>query len=93
MTENEPVLRLEKLQKYFQENSFKDRILGRETEPVKAVDEVTIDLMENESIGVIGESGCVTTTLLRTPMGLYEPTGGGIYYHGQAPLVVSRFEW
>ncbi len=89
----EPVLRLEKLQKYFAEESLKDRLLGRETQPVKAVDEVTIDLEENQSIGVIGESGCGKTTLLRTLMGLYTPTGGEMYYEGDPTSEFSKSEW
>jgi len=93
MTDGEPVLRLEKLQKYFEEVSLKDRILGRESEPVKAVDEVTLDLRENESIGVIGESGCGKTTLLRTLMGLYQPTGGEMYYNGKPTSEFSKSEW
>ena len=93
MTDAEPVLRLEKLQKYFEQGGLKDRILGRDTEPVKAVDEVTIDLQENESIGVIGESGCGKTTLLRTLMGLYTPTGGEMYYQGDPTSEFSKSEW
>ncbi len=89
----EPVLRLEKLQKYFEEQSLKDRILGRESQPVKAVDEVTIDLEKNQSIGVIGESGCGKTTLLRTLMGLYTPTGGEMYYEGDPTSEFSKSEW
>lgn len=93
MTEGEPVLRLERLQKYFEQGSLKDSILGREPEPVKAVDEVTIDLHENESIGVIGESGCGKTTLLRTLMGLYRPTGGEMYFNGEPTSEFSKNEW
>ncbi len=93
MTENEPVLKLENLQKYFTDESLKDRILGRDVSPVRAVDEVTIDLYENESIGVIGESGCGKTTLLRTLMGLYKPTGGEMYYNGEPTSEFSKAEW
>ena len=89
----EPVLRLENLQKYFAEESLKDRLLGRETQPVKAVDGVTIDLEKNQSIGVIGESGCGKTTLLRTLMGLYTPTGGEMYYEGDPTSEFSKAEW
>jgi peptide/nickel transport system ATP-binding protein len=49
---------------------------------VHAVDGVTFDLGHGEAIGVVGESGCGKTTLMKTILGLYEPTKGDILFDG-----------
>lgn len=90
----EPVLEVDNLEKYFKRNSgLKSLLPGRDEEPVKAVDDVSFTLHENESIGVIGESGCGKTTLLRALMGLYDPTGGDIKLNGDPISEFSRKDW
>jgi peptide/nickel transport system ATP-binding protein len=90
MSNNTPVLEVSNLKKYFNQNvSLMDTILRRHSEKIQAVDDVSLSLRENDSIGVIGESGCGKTTLLRTLMKLYEPTGGEIKFHGRN---VSEFD-
>lgn len=49
---------------------------------VRAVDGVNFDLHQGEAIGIVGESGCGKTTLMKTILGLCEPTGGEIIYDG-----------
>lgn len=49
---------------------------------VKAVNNVTFDVMPGETISVVGESGCGKSTLARTVMGLYPPNKGEIIYNG-----------
>jgi oligopeptide transport system ATP-binding protein len=49
---------------------------------VKAVDDVTFDVKENETFGLVGESGCGKTTLGRTIVKLYEPESGTITFEG-----------
>ena len=84
MTENDPILELDGLHKYFdQTDSVIDVILRRHPDPVQAVDDVSLSLYPNESIGIIGESGCGKTTLLMTLMMLHEPTKGAIRYRGE----------
>jgi ABC-type oligopeptide transport system ATPase subunit len=47
---------------------------------VKAVDDVTLDVYEGETLGLVGESGCGKTTLGRTILRLNEPTEGKIFF-------------
>jgi peptide/nickel transport system ATP-binding protein len=49
---------------------------------VRAVDGVTFDLHHGEAIGVVGESGCGKTTLMKTILGLYQPTQGDVVFDG-----------
>jgi peptide/nickel transport system ATP-binding protein len=49
---------------------------------VHAVDGVTFDLGQGEAIGVVGESGCGKTTLMKTILALYQPTRGEIVFDG-----------
>ena len=46
---------------------------------VKAVDDVTVNVIKGETLGIVGESGCGKTTLGRTILKLIEPTDGRIY--------------
>ena len=48
-----------------------------------AVDNVTFDLAEGETIAVVGESGCGKSSLAKTILGLYRPTQGEIVFQGQ----------
>jgi spermidine/putrescine ABC transporter ATP-binding subunit len=56
--------------------------------PVRAVDDVSIDIMENEFFALLGPSGCGKTTLLRMLAGFEIPTSGAILLSGRdiAPL-------
>lgn len=47
---------------------------------VRAVNGVTLDVAQGETVSVVGESGCGKSTLARTVMGLYPPEGGEVYY-------------
>lgn len=49
---------------------------------VQAVDGVNFDLHRGEAIGVVGESGCGKTTLMKTILGLYEPIKGKVVFRG-----------
>ncbi len=79
MAENKKTLvKVEHLKEYFDINVglFKSK-------PLKAVDDVSFEIMKGETLGLVGESGCGKTTVGRTILRLYEPTDGKIYYDGQ----------
>ena len=56
------------------------------TRPLKAVDDVSFSINKGETLGLVGESGCGKTTVGRTLLHLYTPTGGEIRYAGK-PIV------
>lgn len=60
----------------------KGRIHRRKT-LVKAVNNVSLDIAEGETLSVVGESGCGKSTLARTVLGLYPPNSGEIIYRGE----------
>lgn len=50
---------------------------------VKAVDGVTFDVYEGETIAVVGESGCGKSSLMKTILGLHKPTEGKVVFDGR----------
>jgi peptide/nickel transport system ATP-binding protein len=62
---------------------------------VKAVDGVTFDILESETIAVVGESGCGKSSLMKTILGLYRPTKGKIIFNDKnlAELGIKGMHW
>ena len=51
--------------------------------PLKAVDGVSFSIKPGETLGLVGESGCRKTTVGRSLLRLYTPTGGEVLYNGE----------
>lgn len=77
----EPLLRVTDLQKHFPQ--FRQTLVKRPDAPVKAVDGVSLELRQGETLGLVGESGCGKSTAGRTMLKLLEPTGGRIEFDGE----------
>jgi len=54
--------------------------ISRQEVIVKAVNDISFDILKGETVAVVGESGCGKSTLARTVMSLYPPNSGEIYY-------------
>ncbi|MDD4324649.1 MAG: ATP-binding cassette domain-containing protein, partial [Eubacteriales bacterium] len=74
------ILEVENLEKRFY---LKNRNLFAPKKYVHAVDDVSFDLYEGETLGIVGESGSGKSTLARTVLNLTRPTAGKITYRGQ----------
>src|SRR5689334_7437693 len=58
-------------------------VLDRHVGDVRAVDDVSFEIRKGETLGLVGESGCGKSTVGRTLLRLYKPTGGKIVFDGQ----------
>ena len=81
------LLTVRKLVKYFDiSGSLLDQMtlesgrIRRKKTVVKALNGVSFDIHERETVSVVGESGCGKSTLARTVVGLYPPESGEVYY-------------
>ena len=76
-SQNEPLLEVTELKKYFPiQRGFFKRVVGH----VKAVDGVSFHIMEGETLGLVGESGCGKTTTGRTILRALPPTSGQVMF-------------
>ncbi|MFQ5826850.1 MAG: ABC transporter ATP-binding protein [Dehalococcoidia bacterium] len=76
---NNKLVEVEGLKKYY---PITAGLLRRRVGDVKAVDGVSLYIMEKETLGLVGESGCGKSTLGRTLLRLEEPTAGRVLYRG-----------
>ena len=77
------LLEVDGMKKHFSRaDGLLDEWLAGETESVKAVDGVSFDIYEGETVGLVGESGCGKSTAGRTLLRLEEPTDGRIVFAG-----------
>jgi ABC-type polysaccharide/polyol phosphate transport system ATPase subunit len=56
---------------------------------IKALDNVSFDLKDGDSIGLVGHNGAGKTTLLRTMAGIYTPTSGRVISQGRVSTIIE----
>ncbi|CAM3669502.1 oligopeptide/dipeptide ABC transporter ATP-binding protein [Erysipelothrix urinaevulpis] len=79
--EEKALLKVEHLQKYFPIK--KSSVFQKKQDYVKANKDISIEIKEGETLGLVGESGCGKSTFGRTLIQLYDQTGGVSLYYGE----------
>ncbi len=87
--EDNILLGVRNLKKYF---PVRGGILSKTIGYVQAVDEISFDIKEGETLGLVGESGCGKTTAGRTILRLLEPTAGEVDFKGKDIFKLSKEE-
>ncbi|MEU2657409.1 dipeptide ABC transporter ATP-binding protein [Streptomyces sp. NPDC007325] len=77
----EPILQVRNLQKHFP--LTQGILFKKQVGAVKAVDGVSFDLYQGETLGIVGESGCGKSTVAKLLMNLERATAGEVFYKGQ----------
>ena len=72
------LLKVEHLKKYF---PIQSGLLAKKSGEVKAVDDLSFEVYEGETLGIVGESGCGKSTTGRAIMRLSEPTSGKVTFN------------
>ena len=75
-----PLLSVRSLKVYYPSNR---NFFGKITTYHKAIDDISFDVMPQETLGIVGESGCGKTTLGKTILQLIQPTDGKILMNGK----------
>ena len=79
-TEPEPLLRVERLTRHF---PIMQGVFRRQVGTVKAVDGLDFEILEGETLGLVGESGCGKSTAGRAILRLHPATAGRIEFRGE----------
>jgi len=80
---DDPLLSLQNIDVHFDKEQGLFESFTGDAQTVRAVDDVSLDIPENDIVAIVGESGSGKTTLGKTAIGLQEPTAGSIEYRGQ----------
>jgi oligopeptide transport system ATP-binding protein len=81
MTQQEVILKVENLYKHFPIK--KGIIFSKEVGRVHAVDGISFNIYDGETLGLVGESGCGKSTAGRTILQLHRPTSGSVWFQGE----------
>jgi peptide/nickel transport system ATP-binding protein len=87
---NVPLLEVRNLVKYF---PVRGGVLLRKVGQVHAVDGVSFELRQGETLGLVGESGCGKSTVGRTILNLLPASSGEIRFEGRDLGLLSRRQW
>jgi oligopeptide/dipeptide ABC transporter ATP-binding protein len=77
----EPLVEVRGLMKHFP--ITRGVIFQRQIGAVKAVDDISFDILRGETLGIVGETGCGKSTTARLLVRLLDPTGGEIRFEGE----------
>lgn len=83
------LLKVNHLKQYF---PIKGGFLGRTVNHVKAVDDISFEIYEGETVSIVGESGCGKSTTGRAILRLEEPTSGEVWFEDKNILSMSKKE-
>ncbi|MFG6097707.1 ABC transporter ATP-binding protein [Leptothoe sp. ISB3NOV94-8A] len=91
-TATAPLLRVQDLVKHYTiEQNLLSKLFNRaQSEDIKAVDGISVDLHPGEILGLVGESGCGKSTFSRALMQIIPPTSGRVEFMGQNLVGMSR---
>ncbi|MBN3925468.1 ABC transporter ATP-binding protein [Nostoc sp. NMS4] len=93
INEKSPILSVTELKQHYTiEPNFIERLFNTQTQTIKAVDGINLDIYPGEILGLVGESGCGKSTLSRTILQLIRPTSGKVEFLGQDLTKLSRQE-
>lgn len=87
VTEKKSILKVTNLRQYF---PIKGGIFSRTINHVKAVDDVSFDVYEGETLSIVGESGCGKSTTGRAILRLEDPTSGEILFNNKNLLELNK---
>ncbi|WP_339200864.1 dipeptide ABC transporter ATP-binding protein [Peribacillus sp. FSL P2-0133] len=87
--EKKVLLKVDQLKQYF---PIKGGFFGRTINHVKAVDDITFDIHQGETLSIVGESGCGKSTTGRAILRLDEPTSGSIHFQDKDLLSLGKKE-
>ncbi|MDC7225686.1 MAG: ABC transporter ATP-binding protein [Spirochaetales bacterium] len=90
MSDNELVLKVRNLKKYFPVKQKEGK--RNKKAMLRAVDGLNFDVKRGEILGFVGESGCGKSTMSRTILRLISPTGGKVYHCGEDIAAMSDEE-
>jgi oligopeptide transport system ATP-binding protein len=79
MPDHQVLLKVDQLVKHF---PIKKGLLQRQVGAVHAVDGISFEIVQGETFGLVGESGCGKSTAGRSILQLYRPTSGHVYFKG-----------
>ena len=85
-----PLLRVERLKVHF---PIRSGLLRKQTDAVKAVDDVSFQIAEGKTLGLVGESGSGKSTLSRALLKLQPVTAGEAFYAGRGLFGMSESEF